>query len=43
MIKSKMKKFLNKDEIDALLKRKKLIIETIQKLIEEKGEKAVLF
>ncbi len=42
-IKSKMKKFLNKEEIDALLKRKKLIIETIRKLIEEKGEKAVLF
>ena len=42
-IKSKLKKYLNKDEIDALLKRKKLIIETIQKLIEEKGEAAVLF
>jgi hypothetical protein len=42
-IKSKMKKYLNKEEINALLKRKKLIIETIRKLIEEKGEKAVLF
>jgi len=42
-IKSKLKKYLNKDEIEALLKRKKLIIETIQKLIEEKGEAAVLF
>lgn len=43
MIKSKMKKYLNNEEIDALLKRKKLIIKTIRKLIEEKGEKAVLF
>jgi len=42
-IKSKLKKYLNEDEIYALLKRKKLIIETIQKLIEEKGEAAVLF
>jgi len=42
-IKSKLKKYLNEDEIEALLKRKKLIIETIQKLIEEKGEAAVLF
>lgn len=42
-IKSKVKKYLNKDEIDAVLKRKKLILETIQKLIEEKGEEAVLF
>lgn len=42
-IRSKMRKYLNKDEIDTLLKRKKLIIETIRKLIEEKGEKAVLF
>jgi hypothetical protein len=42
-IKSKLKKYLNKDEIDALLERKKLIIETVQKLIEDKGEAAVLF
>ena len=42
-IKSKLKKYLNEDEIEALLKRKKLIIEMIQKLIEEKGEAAVLF
>ena len=42
-IKSKLKKYLNKDEIDALLERKKIIIETIQKLIQEKGEAAVLF
>ncbi|MCK4556838.1 MAG: hypothetical protein KAU47_04925, partial [Candidatus Aminicenantes bacterium] len=42
-IKSKLKKYLNEDEIEALLKRKKLIIETLQKLIEEKGEAAVLF
>ena len=43
VLKSKVKKYLNKDEIDALLKRKKLIIETIQKLIQEKGKEAVLF
>lgn len=42
-IKSNMKKYLNKEEMDALLKRKKLIIETIQKLIKEKGEEAVLY
>lgn len=42
-LKSKVKKYLNNDEIDALLKRKKLICETIQKLIQEKGEEAVLY
>jgi hypothetical protein len=43
VLKSKVKKYLNKDEIDALLKRKKLIIEIIQKLIQEEGEEVVLF
>ncbi len=35
--------YLNENEMKALLQRKKLIIEKIQKLIEEKGERAVLF
>jgi len=35
--------YLIKDEIDALLARKKLIIERIKTLIAEKGEEAVLF
>lgn len=42
-IRSKVKKYLNKDEIDAVLKRKKLIIEKIEALIKEKGEEKVLF
>lgn len=42
-IKSKLKKYLNNDEIDAVLKRKKLIIEKIEALIKEKGEEKVLF
>ena len=42
-IRSKLKKYLNKDEMNALLKRKEMIIETLQKLIKEKGEEAVLF
>lgn len=36
-------KYLNKEEIGALLARKKLIIERIKALIAEKGEEAVLF
>lgn len=43
LIKSKVKKYLNKDEIDAVLERKKLIIEKIEGLIKEKGEEKVLF
>jgi len=43
VIKNKVKKYLNKDEIDALLKRKKIIIKKIKKLIAEKGEESVLF
>lgn len=35
--------YLNANEMEALLQRKKLIIEKIRKLIEEKGEEAVLF
>lgn len=43
VIKSKVKKYLNKEEIKAVLKRKKLIIEKIEALIKEKGEEKVLF
>jgi len=42
-IRSKLKKYLNEDEISALLKRKNIIIETIKNLIKEKGEEAVLY
>lgn len=42
-IRSKLKKYLNEDEISALLKRKNIIIKTIKNLIKEKGEEAVLF
>lgn len=42
-IKTKLKRFLNKEEIGALLERKKVIIEKLQQLIKEKGEEAVLF
>lgn len=42
-IKTKLKDYLNEEEISALLKRKTSIIKTIKKLIEEKGEEAVLF
>jgi len=42
-IRSKVKKYLNKEEINAVLKRKKLIIEKIDALIKEKGEEKVLF
>lgn len=42
-IRSKVKKYLNKDEISAVLERKKLIIEKIEALIKEKGEEKVLF
>jgi hypothetical protein len=38
-----VKKYLNKEEIKAVLKRKKLIIEKIEALIKEKGEEKVLF
>ena len=42
-IRSKLKKYLNEDELSALLKRKDMIIEILQKLIQEKGVEAVLF
>lgn len=42
-IKAKLKKYLNEDEMSALLERKKLIIERIKQLIKEKGEESVLF
>lgn len=42
-IKSELSLYLNDEEISALLERKKIIIEKIKKLIEEKGEEAVLF
>jgi len=42
-IKARLKKYLNDEEMSALLIRKALIIKTLKKLIEEKGEGAVLF
>lgn len=42
-VKSRLKRYLNDDEIAALLKRKELIIEKIENLIKEKGEDSVLF
>ncbi len=42
-IASSLAPYLNREEIKALLQRKNLIIEKIRKLIEEKGEQAVLF
>jgi len=42
-IRSAIKAWLNDEEINALLLRKKLIIDKINKLIEENGEDAVLF
>ena len=43
VVKAKLKKYLNKNEISALLKRKKIIIENIKQLIAEQGEESVLF
>lgn len=43
VVKNKLSPYLNDGEIGALLKRKGLIVEKIQKLIEEKGEDSVLF
>ncbi len=42
-IKTKLKHYLNDEEMSMLLKRKKLIIEKIKKLFAEKGEESVLF
>lgn len=41
--KAMLKPYLNDEEIEALLKRKNIIIEKIQQLIKEKGEASVLF
>ena len=43
VVKAKLKKYLNDEEISTLLKRKKIIIEKIKQLIDEKGEESVLF
>jgi len=43
IVKAKLKKYLNKNELNALLKRKKIIIENIKQLIAEQGEESVLF
>jgi hypothetical protein len=42
-VKVKLQSHLNDEEIEALLKRKDLIIDKINVLIQEKGEDAVLF
>ncbi len=43
LVTAKLKPYLNETEIEALFKRKELILEAIKKLIEEQGEEAVLF
>lgn len=43
LITEKLQPYLNDQEIDALIKRKGLVVETIQQLIKEKGEESVLF
>jgi len=42
-VKAKLSLYLNDEEINALLERKKIIIEKIKKLIDEHGLEAVLF
>lgn len=42
-IKDNLEMYLNQEEIDALIRRKSLILKTLNKLIEEKGEAAILF
>ncbi|MFP4081211.1 MAG: hypothetical protein ACLFVG_00480 [Candidatus Aminicenantes bacterium] len=42
-VRAELKPYLNPQEIDAVLKRKSIIIDKIKKLIEEKGEDSVLF
>lgn len=42
-VKAALKSYLNEDEIEALLKRKNIIIEKIKNLIEEKGKDSILF
>lgn len=43
VIKARLKTYLNDEEISALLSRKAFIVKTLKKLIEAKGEAAVLF
>jgi len=43
VIRARLEEYLSEEEISALLRRKALIIETIENLIKEKGRKAVLF
>jgi len=43
VIKAKLTPYLNEEELNALLNRKKLIIEKIKQLIKERGEESVLF
>ncbi|UCE41690.1 MAG: metallophosphoesterase [Candidatus Aminicenantes bacterium] len=43
VIKARLSLYINEEEMSALLNRKILIIKTLEKLIEEKGEEAVLF
>jgi hypothetical protein len=43
VVAASLAKYLSKDEIDALLARKRLILGRIKTLIAEKGEEAVLF
>jgi len=43
LVKTKLQSYINNQEVEALIKRKDLIIGIIQKLIEEKGEDAVLY
>ena len=42
-VRNKLEPFLNNQEIEALLHRKKIIIEKIEQLIKERGQDAVLF
>lgn len=42
-VRAKLRKYLNDEEIEALLNRKNLIIKKIKQLIDEKGEESVLF
>lgn len=43
VVKAKLKPYLNKEEINALLKRKKIIIKKIKQLIDKKGEESILY
>jgi hypothetical protein len=43
VLQDKLKHWLNSEEISALLERKKIIIDTIKRRVEEWGEEAVLF